>query len=136
MAVAVPSQAAVRLALNVDTIETASTFELRLRPRLRRGATAPTVIDFDPYRTPDLDRLIEAWLPLTYAVNALARSMGQPDLYPFKLTPAVIAKLAFVHARIYAVRGDMSAEAGAEAGADILKAVIAGLRQRVATPNA
>ncbi|WP_375455315.1 putative zinc-binding metallopeptidase [uncultured Methylobacterium sp.] len=120
----------------VDTIETASTFELRLRPRLRHGAAEPVVIDFDPYRTPDLDRLIAAWLPLTYAVNSLARSMGQPDLYPFKLTPAVIAKLAFVHERIYAVRADMTAEAGAEAGADILRAVIAGLRQRVAAPNA
>ncbi|MFD0935224.1 putative zinc-binding metallopeptidase [Methylobacterium trifolii] len=120
----------------VDTIETASTFELQLRPRLRRGAAAPVRIDFDPYRTPDLDRLIEAWLPLTYAVNSLSRSMGQPALYPFKLTPAVIAKLAFVHERIYEVRGDVTAWAAQEARADILRAVIAGLRQRVAPPNA
>ena len=120
----------------VDTVETASTFELQLRPRLRRGPSAPVVIDFDPYRTPDLDRLIEAWLPLTYAVNSLARSMGQPDLYPFRLTPAVIAKLAFVHERVYAARADISPAAGAEAGADILRAVIAGLRQKVAVPNA
>ena len=119
----------------VDTIETASTFELHLRPRLRRGPSEPIVIDFDPYRTPDLDRLIETWLPLTYAVNSLSRSMGQTALYPFMLTPAVIAKLAFVHERIYAARHDMGREAGEEAGADILKAVITGLRQRVAAPN-
>ncbi|AWN43974.1 zinc-binding metallopeptidase family protein [Methylobacterium durans] len=119
----------------VDTIETASTFELHVRPRLRHGPAEPVVIDFDPHRTPDLGRLIEAWLPLTYAVNSLSRSMGQTSLYPFKLTPAVIAKLAFVHERIYAVRRQDSALPGAEAGADILKAVIAGLRNPVAAPN-
>jgi hypothetical protein len=118
----------------VDTIETASTFELHVRPRLRHGPQAPTVIDFDPYDTPDLDRLIEAWLPLTYAVNSLSHSMGQTALYPFKLTPAVIAKLAFVHERIYAARSGVLPSPG-EAGNDILRAVITGLRQRVAAPT-
>ena len=119
----------------VDTIETASTFELHVRPRLRHRPQAPTVIDFDPYATPDLDRLIEAWLPLTYAVNSLSHSMGQAALYPFKLTPAVIAKLAFVHERVYAARSGALPGAG-EAGADILRAVITGLRQMVAAPTA
>ena len=122
----------------VDTIETASTFELHVRPRLRRrvdpSPQAPTVIDFDPYDTADLDRLIEAWLPLTYAVNSLSSSMGQPALYPFKLTPAVIAKLAFVHERIYAARVGVVPTPD-EAEADILRAVITGLRQKVAAPT-
>ncbi len=117
----------------VDTIETASTFELHVRPRLRHGPQAPVVIDFDPYDTHDLDRLIEAWLPLTYAVNSLSHSMGQPALYPFKLTPAVIAKLAFVHERIYAARVGVVPTPD-EASADILRAVITGLRQKVAAP--
>ena len=45
----------------------------------------------------------------------------------------MIAKLAFVHERIYAARapGGFTEEASAE----MLKAVIAGLRQRVATPT-
>ena len=51
----------------VDTVETASTFELHVRPRLRQrgqsGPPAPTVIDFDPYNTLDLDRLIAAYYP-------------------------------------------------------------------------
>lgn len=118
----------------VDTVETASTFELHLRPRLRTGRGEPVVIDFDPYRTPDLDRLIAAWLPLTYAINSLSRSMGQSDLYPFVLTPAVIAKLAFVHERIYAARGDVPTPDPSAAGTEILKAVITGLRQKVAAP--
>ena len=98
------------------------------------GTAAPTVIDFDPYDTPDLDRLIEAWLPLTYAINSLSHSMGQPALYPFKLTPTVIAKLAFVHERIYASRTGTLPDAG-EAGAEMLRAVIMGLRQKVAAPT-
>ncbi len=49
--------------------------------------------------------LLRAWLPLTYAVNALNRSMGQPDLYPFILSPAVIDKLGFIHDLVHAPRG-------------------------------
>jgi len=30
-------------------------------------------------------------------VNSLNRSMGQPDLYPFVLSPPVLSKLGFVH---------------------------------------
>jgi hypothetical protein len=41
--------------------------------------------------------LIEQWLPVTYALNSLNQSMGQPDLYPFILAPLAIEKLSFVH---------------------------------------
>jgi hypothetical protein len=110
----------------VDTLETASSFGLRVHPRLRPELSA--TMDFDPHRAPDLGRLIEAWLPLTFAMNSLNRSMGQPDLYPFRLTPAVIGKLAFVHERIQADSPD--------AVTATLKAVIAGLRTPVAPPRA
>ncbi len=60
--------------------------------------------------------------------------MGQPALYPFKLTPTVIAKLAFVHERIYASRTGILPDAG-EAGAEMLRAVILGLRQKVPAPT-
>ncbi len=36
------------------------------------------------------------WLPLTYALNALNRSMGSADLYPFLLPPPVVKKLVLV----------------------------------------
>jgi len=45
--------------------------------------------------------LIDAWLPLTFTVNSLNRSMGQPDLYPFVLAPGAIAKLGFIHALVH-----------------------------------
>lgn len=44
--------------------------------------------------------VIDNWLPLTYALNAVNRSMGRDDLYPFTIAPAVIAKLRFVHERV------------------------------------
>jgi hypothetical protein len=44
-----------------------------------------------------LSTLLDDWLGLTVALNALNRSMGLPDAYPFALTPLVEVKLAFVH---------------------------------------
>ena len=49
--------------------------------------------------------LTEAWLPLTVAVNSLNRSMGQPDLYPFVLSPPASEKLGFVHDLVHRVPG-------------------------------
>ena len=48
-------------------------------------------IDFDPYVS-EMDRIIDAWLPLTFAANSLNRSMGQPDLYPFVVPPPVLRR--------------------------------------------
>ncbi|WP_372394383.1 putative zinc-binding peptidase [Azospirillum sp. HJ39] len=81
----------------VDTLETARAFGLRIRPRITEGADLKSEIDFNPHKATDIDDLIEPWLPLTYAVNSLNRSMGQPDLYPFILSPSVIEKLGFMN---------------------------------------
>ena len=48
------------------------------------------------------DGIVRDWLPLTYALNAINRSMGRDDLYPFTLAPTAIEKLAFVHDRVRA----------------------------------
>ncbi len=114
----------------VDTLETAGAFGLRVRPKLSAGTDLATTIDFDPHVAP-MDRLVEAWLPLTYAVNSINRSMGLPDLYPFILAPAVIIKLAFVHERIHAQDGHHSVSAPEGE----LRAMIAGLRRKVASPD-
>jgi hypothetical protein len=116
----------------VDTLETARAFGMKVRPRISRGPELATEIDFDPHRETDLNRLITTWLPLTFAVNSLNRSMGQPDLYPFVLPPAVIAKLAFIHERIHAWSGRR--QRGAD-GDSVLKAVIGGLNSRVGAPQ-
>lgn len=89
----------------VDTLETASAFGLRVRPETGQLSALAMEIDFDPYRQADFDRLIAAWLPLTYAVNSLNQSMGQPDLYPFVLAPPVMGKLRFIHGLIHGPDG-------------------------------
>ena len=56
---------------NVDTLETADAFGVRVKPRHIAQAA--------------------------FALNSLNRSMGLGDLYPFIITPAIIDKLAFIH---------------------------------------
>jgi hypothetical protein len=112
----------------VDTLETAGAFGMRVRPKLSKGAELATTIDFDPHLA-EMDRLVDAWLPLTFAVNSINRSMGQPDLYPFVLGPAVIVKLTFVHERIHVQRGRQAGEDEA------LRAVVATLRRPVGVPG-
>jgi hypothetical protein len=84
----------------IDVLETAWVFRLRLSPRSERQDEMTSQPDFDPYRVDAFEEVIEQWLPLTYALNSLNRSMGQPDLYPFVLAPAVLAKIDFVHRAI------------------------------------
>jgi hypothetical protein len=81
----------------VDTLEMASSLELSVNPPVDRSGLLQTEIAFDPYAAPDIATLLEAWLPLTHAVNSLNRCMGAPDLYPFVLSPPAIAKLGFIH---------------------------------------
>jgi hypothetical protein len=48
--------------------------------------------------------MVEDWLELTYALNAMSHAIGQPPLYPFVLAPRVVEKLGFVHDRIAAAK--------------------------------
>ncbi len=81
----------------VDTLDTAASFGLRVDPGVTDDPALSSRIRIDPYHATAFQTLIDAWLPLTYAVNSLNRSMGQPDLYPFVLAPRVFGKLEFVH---------------------------------------
>jgi len=46
------------------------------------------------------------WLPLSWALNMVNRSMGRPDLYPFVLPDAALEKMRFVHNVIVGGRAD------------------------------
>jgi hypothetical protein len=114
----------------VDTLETASAFGMRVRPRVTKGADLSAAIDFDPHSAA-LDRIVDSWLPLTFAVNSINRSMGIADLYPFVLAPPVIVKLSFIHDRIHAASRPRVADPGRGA----LRAVIASLKRGVVSPG-
>lgn len=75
-----------------DTLETAAAFGMAVRRP--DGLAADRV--FDPYGETDAAVLTAAWVPLTVAINAVNRSMGQPDLYPFVLSAPVAGKLQFI----------------------------------------
>ena len=82
----------------VDTLDTAEAFELHLG-----GARIPTVplphesgaasIDI----ANDFSTLISDWMRLAVGINALNRSMGLPDAYPFVLREPVRQKIEFIH---------------------------------------
>jgi hypothetical protein len=79
----------------VDTLEMAKAFNLRASPRLDTDIAA--TVDFNPYAAADVRQLTGTWIPLTFALNSLNRTMGREDLYPFIISPPVIEKLGFIH---------------------------------------
>jgi hypothetical protein len=81
----------------VDTMEMARAFGVTVRPRLDDTGALAAEVDVDPYAAEGFDAIVEDWLPLTFALNSINRCMGQSDLYPFVLSPPVIAKLSFIH---------------------------------------
>jgi hypothetical protein len=86
-----------------DTLQTSAAFGMVVT-----GPEAPTDQALTAAPRDDADRrsfeaLIGDWLPLTYALNAVNRSMGRGDLYPFMLAPTVIEKLSCVHERVQSV---------------------------------
>ncbi len=81
----------------VDTLEMADAFGIRIAPKIAAEPGMEADIDLDPHKVRRLSRLIDAWLPLVFAVNSVNRAMGQPDLYPFVLPPPVIEKLGYIH---------------------------------------
>jgi len=88
----------------VDTLETAHDhgFVLQGRavqpPRVAQRASAPATSTI-------FDALQADWAQLSVALNALNRSMGLRDAYPFILGPRAIEKLHFVHKVIEAAAG-------------------------------
>jgi len=85
-----------------DTLQTAGAFGLRVGGPAAAGDPALSANPpADPGSRP-FTAILDDWLPLTYALNAVNRSMGRDDLHPFALAPTVIDKLAFVHERVLA----------------------------------
>jgi hypothetical protein len=83
-----------------DALQTAAAYGVQIN--------GPSIATADPaplHATPsdaasDMRTLLNTWLPMTYALNAISRSMGTLDLYPFVLAPEIEAKLGFIHALV------------------------------------
>jgi hypothetical protein len=78
--------------LMVEAVDTAAAWGLQLAPaggmRVPLGETAATA---------PVERLvIDHWLPMARFLNAMSRSLGLADSYPYLLPPPVLGKLRFV----------------------------------------
>jgi hypothetical protein len=82
----------------MDTLETAFSFGIRIRPETEASVSGvQATIREDPYTMADFGQIFASWLPLTFAVNSLNRSMGYADFYPFVIPAPVVKKLQFIH---------------------------------------
>jgi hypothetical protein len=89
----------------MDTLETADTFGISVAPRIAtKSDHSNAVIKVNPYEQQNFQQLLDMWLPLTFALNSMNRSMGNHDLYPFVIPPKVVEKLSFIHKVCYASR--------------------------------
>jgi hypothetical protein len=79
-----------------DTLQTAAAYGLQVAgPPIETADPAP--LDARPDEGEgEIHDALRTWIPLTYALNAINRSMGLRDLYPFVLSVEIEAKLAFV----------------------------------------
>jgi hypothetical protein len=85
-----------------DTLQTAEAYGLIVTgPSESTDPSLTALPPADPGSRP-FWAILDEWLPLTYALNAVNRSMGSGDLYPFTLAATVIDKLSFVHERVLA----------------------------------
>jgi hypothetical protein len=78
----------------VDALAAVRDFDLTLRPA--SPDSDPVAMASDPYAASTAE-LAGTWPYFAFALNAVNRSMGKPDLYPFGLNPAVVLKLDFVN---------------------------------------
>jgi hypothetical protein len=76
-----------------DVLQTAGSYGLRVEGPAGRPDLHAHPIDADAGR---LAAVLDDWLGLTYALNAIDRSLGHDDFYPFVLPPPVIEKLVLV----------------------------------------
>jgi len=80
-----------------DTLDTAAAFGF---------APAGATFDRRMLGPSGFDTLVEMWLPLSWSLNMVNRSMGRDDLYPFVLAGPVLNKMRFIHTVIDEVTSD------------------------------
>ncbi|MGQ3052289.1 MAG: zinc-binding metallopeptidase family protein [Roseateles sp.] len=79
-----------------DGLETAASWGLQLNAAVPRGTPVRAkVIAADA--TDVQTRIVRSWLPISQFINAMSRSLGARDSYPFVVPPPVLDKLAFIH---------------------------------------
>ena len=78
--------------LVVDALQTAAAWGLRLDG----PAPAQPLPGDDPSLMATEDLVLNQWLPVSRFLTAMARSLGQPDPYPYQIPDTVLDKMALV----------------------------------------
>jgi hypothetical protein len=97
----------------IDTLEMAGAFGLRLHKDIDSKGSLEALPGIDPYEMAGVQELVDAWLPLTFALSSLNQAMGHSDPYPFILTAGTIRKLGFVHGLLQEQRHEADRTSGA-----------------------
>jgi hypothetical protein len=100
----------------VDSLGTALGFGLDakdLESRITRFTSQDLYAPDDPGASRFLS-LLNSWIEMIMVLNELARSMGQPDFYPFVMSKPVVAKLQLVHMIVF----DAHSKVGPQAPGD------------------
>ena len=82
-----------------DTLDTAAAFSI---------APAAATFERKVLGPSGFDQIIDMWLPLSWSLNMINRSMGKEDLYPFVLPPAVLDKMRFIHTVVDEMTGELA----------------------------
>lgn len=80
----------------MDMAETAHFFGMTVNPKLGSGSLRGA-IEEDPYFVSRFEKIFETWMPVSFAINHLNRSMGISDVYPFVVSPVVVDKMKAIH---------------------------------------
>ena len=100
--------------LVIDAVQTASSWGLRLE-----GHTQTQPSETDAQKLPMEDLVLEHWLPVAQFLNAMNRSLGLADGYPFLLPPAVLEKMSTVQQLLaQAVAAEAASQAPSPAAPD------------------
>jgi hypothetical protein len=89
----------------VDALEMTRAFNLDLSPDVDEAGEFRVDHSVDPYAATSMQSLINVWLPVSTALNTFNNTLGRDDLYPFILSPPVVAKLGFIHSLIHSAVG-------------------------------
>ena len=73
-----------------DALQTAASFGVSVDPAVVDPEPRPA----GPSSGESIEDIIADWIPLAGALNAINRSMGHPDAYPFVLSPGIIRNWA------------------------------------------
>lgn len=81
----------------VDTLETASDFDFSVSGNKLANPTTDNNPHDQVYTASSFTHMFNDWCQLTKVLNALNRSMGLDDAYPFVISMTALDKLRFVH---------------------------------------